>query len=343
MAKLSIHIVTSAKGGMGKSSACLAIANHCIQNNRRFVLIDTNPQNSNIAEDLFFYFHAEHTKKIPAKFGLNETVYTLHPGTEESFKVINATNNNPFKVVQYIQNNFPNDDTTYIIDTNVHIRSCPKDIVTTKTNHQIYVWFMWGWSSPRLDHQLQSILTATKNIEKHWPTAQVIHVFNLYDFFSNTTKLFSIRKASTTLRPLKNILKKIDKRIKQFNGNKIKAVYVDIDFMNPLMSKLHNTLIRYVAPDNLAMEELPILWATELTKIIDSSKNSYPCNILLIPTFFKELTMSVDRIVMGAPRTFEKIIEMIRPMAQFIDVFLSCLDNCVDITRLSEIADFQID
>lgn len=333
---MSIHILTSYKGGVGKTSIALSIANHCIQHGKNFTLIDTNPQNSNLAEDIFFYFHVDYVKKGEMKISKNSTVYTLAPGSDKTFTVVDATDQDPFEVAQYLQDTSDDEDHVYIIDTNVHIRSCKEKILRENGKHTVYIWFLWGWSSPRLDHQLQSILDAAKRIENCWPKAQVVHVFNLYDFYTSGVQMFSLRKASTTLRPLKKVLKHLEKKIKKFNAKKCKAVYVDIDFMNNTMRELHATLVRYVAPENLTMEELPILWATHLMELMQSTKQKYPYNILLIPTFFKELTMSTDRIVMAAPRSFEKIVKLIKPMAEYIGIFLSTLDHCLAPEKATE-------
>ena len=149
--------------------------------------------------------------------------------------------------------------------------------------------------------------------------------------------MFTLRKASTTLRPLKKVLKYLDKKIKKFTNNKCKAVYIDVDFMSKVLFELHSTLVRYVTPDNLKMEELPILWATHLTDLMKLTEQLYPYNILLIPTFFRELTMSIDRIVMAAPRSFDNIIKLIKPMAEYIGVFLSCLDHCLTPEKATEV------
>lgn len=332
----SIHILTSYKGGVGKTSIALSIANHCIQHGKSFTLIDTNPQNSNLAEDIFFYFHIDHMIVNESKITNNSAVYTIAPDSDTTFTVLNATDRDPFEVAQEIQTTCTDEDHVYIIDTNVHIRSCPENPFIKDGTHKIFVWFLWGWSSPRLDHQLQAILDSVKRIENCWPTAQVVHVFNLYDFFSSGIQMFSFRKASTTLRPLKNVLKTIDKKIKKFNNQKCKAIYVDIDFISNIMTELHKTLVRYVTPDNLKMQELPILWATHLTEIMKTTDKCYPYNILLIPTFFKELTMSTDRIVMAAPRRFDKIVKLIKPMADYIGIFLSSLDNCLNPLTVTE-------
>jgi len=325
----SIHILTSYKGGVGKTTIAISIADHCIQNGKSFTLIDTNPQNSNLAEDIFFYFHVDHMTEPKTKIAKNSTVYTLAPGSDTTFTVIDATDQDPFEVAQHIQKTSTDENHVYIIDTNVHIRSCADDVFRNEGLHNVFVWFLWGWSSPRLDHQLQAIIDSAKNIEKCWPKAQVVHVFNLYDFFSGGVRMFSLRKASTTLRPLKKVLKHLDKKIKNFNNNKCESIYVDIDFMSRIMCDLHTTLVRYVAPDNLKMEELPILWASHLMDLMKETKKCYPYNILLIPTFFRELTMSTDRIVMSAPRSFDKIVELIKPMAEYIGVFLSGIDHCL--------------
>lgn len=324
-----IHIVTSYKGGIGKTTLILSIANHCIKEGKKFILVDTNPQNSNIAEDIFFYFHVDHAIRGDDVIK-NGVVYTFSPSSESTFTVLNATDSNPFDVVRHIQQTYTDNEHVYVIDTNVHIRSF--DMSEIKGEHDVFVWFLWGWSSPRLDHQLQSILDATARVEKHLPKSQVIHVFNLYDFYSSGLKLFGLRKASTTLRPLKSVLKLLDKKIKSFKKKRCKAVYVDVKLMNNVMKDLHEELVRYEVSDNMTLEELPILWASHLTALISSKKRKYPYNILLIPTFFRELTLSIDRIVMAAPRSFEKITHLIKPMATFIDVFLYNLDRCISKT-----------
>ena len=332
----SIHILTSYKGGVGKTSIALSIAEHCIKNGKNFTLIDTNPQNSNLAEDIFFYFHVDYLEKEKPNYAKNSTVYTLAPNSDITFTVVDATDQDPFEVAQQIQSTCDDEDHVYIIDTNVHIRSCKQEIKRRKGIHNVFIWFLWGWSSPRLDHQLQSILDAVKRIEDCWPTAQVVHVFNLYDFFSSGLQMFSLRKASTTLRPLKKVLKHINKKIQQFAQKKCQAVYIDHDFLNRIMTNLHSTLVRFIAPDNLTMQELPILWASHLNELMEMTGRKYPYNILLIPTFFRELTMSTDRIVMAAPRSFDKIIGLIKPMSEYIGVFLSSLDHCLSPEMASE-------
>jgi len=334
---MSIHILTSYKGGVGKTSISLSIANHCVQHGKNFTLIDTNPQNSNLAEDIFFYFHVDSVSKTGIEIAKNSTIYTLSPGSDTTFTVIDATNQNPFEVAKYLQQNCNDKEHVYIIDTNVHIRSAPNKIFKREGIHKVYIWFLWGWSSPRLDHQLQSIIDAIDNIEGCWPGAQVIHVFNLYDFYTGGLQSFSLRKASTTLRPLKNVVKHLDKMIDKFMKNKCKAIYIDGKIIKDVMGGLHTTLVRYVAPDNLTMQELPILWSSHLMEIVKISDKKYPYNILLIPTFFKELTMSTDRIVMAAPRSFEKIISLITPMAEYISVFLTSLNQCLAEEKLSDI------
>ncbi|MBD3405091.1 MAG: hypothetical protein GF411_03010 [Candidatus Lokiarchaeota archaeon] len=327
---MPIHVLTSYKGGTGKTSIALAIAIYCIENNINFTLIDTNPQNSNIAEDIFFYFHVDHvTSDVPWIFK-QKTVYTLSPDSSSIFTIIDGTNCDPYSVVDYLQRSSDDPNHVYVIDTNVHIRSCPEQLLSQDAIHNTYVWFLWGWSSPRLDHQLHSILEASKRIEQTWPKSQVIHVFNLYDFYTSGLQLFGFRKASTTLRPLKKVLKRLDKKVKRFTESKCKPTYIDYDFLSIIMKELHGTLVRFVSDDS-SLQELPILWGTHLMDIMERTKRDYPYNILLIPTFFRELTMSVDRLIMSAPRRFDTIHQLIKPMADYINVFLCNLASCSDI------------
>lgn len=339
---MTIHVLTSYKGGVGKTSIALSIAGYCVKHGKNFTLIDTNPQNSNIAEDIFFYFHVDRLKgnscfksthdQTVSNFGV---IYTLAPDSDVTFTVINATGQNPFEIAHHIQSASKEEDHVYIIDTNVHVRSYPDELTVEKRMHSIYVWFLWGWSSPRLTHQLEAILESSRSLEDTWPNTQMIHVFNLYDFFTGGLGGFSFRKANTTLKPLKLILKKLDKKLKRFDKNKCSSVYIDHKTLTEFAKDMHTTLIGYVAGDNLSMEELPALWSEHLSALIEKSNEDYPYNMLIIPTFFRELTMSTDRIIMSSPRSFEKILSQIRPMSEFIDTFLYALDKCVVVEKAS--------
>ena len=344
---MTVHILTSYKGGVGKTSIALSIALNCIEFyedkkgkqrmklKRNFVLIDTNPQNSNLAEDIFFYFHAN--KRSNSPFINNKgTKYTISPDSEFTFTVYDATDQDPFALAKKIQMN-DKTDTCYIIDTNVHVRSAPPKLFSKNGFHKVYTWFLWGWSSPRLTHQLEAILESAENIEGAWPNSQMIHVFNLYDFFTGGIGGFSLRKANTTLKPLKTILKKLDRKLKKFDKEKCDAIYVGYKSLTEFAKEMHTTLIGYVAGDNLSMEDLPNLWAEHLTNLTEKAGNGYPYNMLIIPTFFRELTMSTDRIIMSSPRSFEKIICQIRPMAEFIETFLYALEKCVDVEKACNI------
>lgn len=338
---MTVHVLTSYKGGVGKTSIALSIALNCIkfeedektgkmkmELKRDFVLIDTNPQNSNLAEDIFFYFHANSRSNSPF-INNSGTKYTISPDSEFTFSVYDATDQDPFALAKKIQMN-DKTDTCYIIDTNVHVRSAPLNMFSEDGFHTIYTWFLWGWSSPRLTHQLEAIIESAENLESAWPRSQMIHVFNLYDFFTGGLGGFSFRKANTTLKPLKKILKGLDRKLKKFHKGKCDPIYIDYKTLTEFAKGIHTTLIGYVAPDNLSMEELPNLWSEHLSNMVDWAGEGYPYNILIIPTFFRELTMSTDRLIMSSPRSFEKVIRQIRPMAEFIETFLYALDKCTD-------------
>ena len=324
-----IHIISSYKGGAGKTLIAASLANEAIERGDKVVIIDTNAQNPNLAEDMFFYFHVHRHNKSPNLIGSKSTVYTINPSSNFTFTVYNAVNKNPFELARKLQAEDVS-NTTFIIDTNVHIRECKKGTFGTGDGfHKVFVWFLWGWSSPRLDHQLNAIVGATRDIERGWPMTQVIHVFNLYDYFTGGWSGLSIRKTNTTLKPLKKILKNIDRRMKKFRRGKVDAVYVGYKTLNTILKQLHTTLLRYIAPDDINMDELPLLWSNHLMDLLNTAGDDYIYNVLLIPTFFRELTMSTDRLIMSSPRSFEKIIEQIKPMSDYINVFASVLAECV--------------
>ena len=106
------------------------------------------------------------------------------------------------------------------------------------------------------------------------------------------------------------------------------AVYLDKNMVTEVGRDLHSTLVRFVVPDDIGMAELPNLWASHLQTFLDKTEGYFPYNMLLIPTFFREITMSIDRLIMSSPRSFEKIIEQIKPMSEFIGVFLDALCRC---------------
>lgn len=331
-----IHVMSSYKGGAGKSLIAASIAYEAIQRGDKVVIIDTNAQNPNLAEDLFFYFHVHRHNKSTNLISDNSVIYTINPSSNFTFTVYNAVGRNPFELARQLQTE-DTTSTTFIIDTNMHIRECKRDLFDNASGfHKVFIWFLWGWSSPRLDHQLNAILNATRNIEYGWPDTQVIHVFNLYDFFTGGITGLSIRKTNITLKPLKNILRAIDKRMKKFKRGKVNAVYIGYKTLNEILKQLHTTLLRYIALDDINMNELPLLWSNHLMDLLETANNDYIYNVLLIPTFFRELTMSTDRLIMSSPRSWEKIIEQIKPMADYIKVFLSVLSKCESVSKICD-------
>lgn len=336
-----IIILTSYKGGTGKSTVALSIAEWARKNGLNFVLIDTNPQNSNLAEDIFFYFHVHETATPPDYIGGNKTVYMIPPNgttshTDMYFTVYDATDQDPFAIAKKIQMN-DTSDTIFIIDTNKHIRSCPPSPFSKEGHHDVFTWFLWGWSSPRLDPQLNAIINATFRLEEAWPKSHVVHVFNLYDFYVGGVFSLGIRKTSTTLKPLKKVVNEINRRIRRFEKNNCSSIYVDCDVLLETMRELHGALVRYIVADDNSMSELPAIWSEYLLKLIKQRKKAFPCNILIIPTFFRELVMPIDRLVLSSPRNFEAITKQIKPMAEHIETFLGNLVECKDISeRASE-------
>jgi len=329
-----IHVLSSYKGGAGKTLIAASIAHEAIERGDNVIIIDTNAQNPNLAEDLFFYFHVHRHNKSPGIIGGDSTIYTISPSSNITFTVYNAVDKNPFELAKQLQKEDIT-NTTFIIDTNMHIRECEKGMFSDGSGfHKVFIWFLWGWSSPRLDHQLNAILNSTRDIERGFPNTQVIHVFNLYDFFTGGITGLSIRKTNITLKPLKKVLREIDKRMKKLRKGKSNSVYVGHKTLSKILKQLHTTLLRYIAPDDINMDELPSLWSSHLMDLLKTADNDYIYNILLIPTFFRELTMSTDRLIMSSPRSWKKIIEQIKPMADYIKIFASVLSECVLVDKI---------
>ena len=324
-----IHNVTSFKGGVGKTVTSLSLAQHYLYNpNNRVTLVDCNPMNSNIADDLFYYFHQEDSRLCNCIPDAIERTYTISPESTRTFNVIDATHLRLPTIIRSLEELAPinqSGDHVYILDTNEHIKNLAGlDSPLNNEYWRQYYWFIWGWSTPRLHHNVTDVFKAVRNLEEHFPTRQVVHVFNMYDFYNVGFSI--LKRPSVRMKPLYKILKVFDRRIKAANKKPLLINYANHELVHRWIAATRRELLMYVVPRDLEVAKIPEIWATTFKGFLDIS-DSLPYNILLIPTFFEELVMSMDRLIMGEHRSWKGIYKAIKPMMKFIQGWTEVLDN----------------
>ena len=324
-----MHNITSHKGGVGKTITALSLAQFYLYDpNNHVTLVDCNPMNSNIADDLFYYFHQEDSKLCKCIPDAIERTYTISPESPRTFNVIDATHLRLPTTIRLLEELAPIDEVRshiYILDTNEHI----KNLATLETPYygefwRQYYWFIWGWSTPRLHHNVSDVFKAVSNIEEQFPIRQVVHVFNMYDFYNVGFSI--LKRPSVKMKPLYKILKVFDRRIRAANKKELVIDYADHKIMHKWIAATRRELLMYVVPRDLEVGKIPEIWATTFKGFLDIS-NSLPYNILLIPTFFEELVMSMDRLIMGEHRSWKGIYKAVSPMMKFIRDWAGILDK----------------
>lgn len=324
-----MHNVTSHKGGVGKTGMALSLAYSYLQDpDNRVTLVDCNPMNSNIADDLFYYFHQEDSRLCKCIPDAIERTYTISPESTHTFNVIDATHLRLPTTIRLLEELAPIDESKnhiYILDTNEHIKnlSSLEDPYYGEFWRQYY-WFIWGWSTPRLHHNVSDVFKAVRNIEDQFPIRQVVHVFNMYDFYNVGFSFF--KRPSMKMKPLYKILKEFDRRIRKAKKKGLAINYADHKLVHKWIAATRRELLMYVVPRDLEVGKIPEIWATTFKGFLDIS-DSLPYNILLIPTFFEELVMSMDRLIMGEHRSWKGINKAIKPMMKFIRNWAGVLDD----------------
>lgn len=334
--KKIMHVVTSHKGGVGKTIKALGLASRYIkQKNTCVTLIDANPMNSNIADDLFYYFHREEFDWSETVTGAMEKRYTVSRDSLNKFSVIDATNIPLQEVISHVQNTPYSDevDIVYIIDTNAHIKNLVGiEPPPEHPNHEWrqYFWFIWGWSIARLHHHPKEIFEAVTYLEQWFPVRQVIHVFNMYDFYESGFSL--TKKSSTTMKPLMKCLKTIEKRIKlaKSNPGKMQVSYASARVMKKWIDVIRRLLLKYRIPQDLPIDKLPELWAETIRNNLNIYPQIIPYNVLLIPTFYEELVMAMDRLIMGEYTSWKEIYTTLKPMMLYVDQWATNVEQFGD-------------
>ena len=265
-----------------------------------------------------------------------EKIYTVSRDSTNTFCVIDATGTDIKEVISSVEHYQPapenaDKDHVFIIDTNAHIKNLiglmpPSD----PENWRQYFWFIWGWSIPRLHHHVNEIFEAVRYLEKYSPTRQVNHVFNMYDFFDAG---FSFtKKSSFVMKPLMKCMKAIDKRIKIAikNPSSMTVSYANEPIMKNWIQEARKRLLQYRIPQDLSIEKLPELWAETIQNQFEIHPANIPYNVLLIPTFYEELVMAMDKLIMGEHNSWKEIYHALKPMMQFINQWAVNLERFGD-------------
>lgn len=313
-----LHVITGYKGGIGKTLLSVSLALKHIHDNKKPVyLIDANSMNPDIASNIFERFHEESRSPSCMELGFKNTArrtYTTSPESTDTFNIINASR---IPIKQIISNvNGKHNDKVVIVDTNSHItdlvglpeyRSGCIDFSPPE-----FYWFLWGWSVPRMERMYSWTMRALYDIEEFFPYRQAIHVFNMYDLYEVDRSLF--KSNSSTINSLKKIMDKIDKK---FDNEDVTPSYYMLKELEEITDKIRTDLMKYIVPRDLSIEEIPDIWSQHLMDFVESHPRCVPYNILLIPTFFSELVMSIDKIVMSEPRSVDTLFTLLKPFVLF--------------------------
>jgi len=313
----------SCKGGLGKTSISIAQAWYYINQGHSVRIIDSNSMNPDISEHVFRYFITKSTSGTSKMITENNIVHEITrtdyaidaKNPIRTFSVLNATHIRNYDIFNL--RDIPGMVT--IVDTNCSMANIPEDMHFTQGSEQKYFWFLWCWALPGIKSSLQNILKSINKIEERFPARQVVHVLNMYDLFQVGHSLF--RKKSRTIKPLFKILKEIDIRM---NNDAYEKTYFNADIMREMTYKIGRNLTKEMSPKEIDIERIPVIWASELWKTI-TSEDWMPYNILLIPTFFEELVMSMDRMMMAEVRSWDDIHSLISPIMNYVSTFIGNL------------------
>jgi DNA polymerase III delta prime subunit len=140
----------------------------------------------------------------------------------------------------------------------------------------------------------------------------------MYDFFDAG---FSFtKKSSFVMKPLMKCMKTIDKRIRlaKKDPNSMTVSYANEKIMKGWILEARKRLLQYRIPQDLSIEKLPELWAETIQNQFEIHSTNIPYNVLLIPTFYEELVMAMDKLIMGEHNSWKEIYNALKPMMLFI-------------------------
>ena len=317
-----INVFTSYKGGVGKTTLTLADACYWLLNTEvELTLIDCNNMNPDISNVIFNQFHMDSPGHCQELDGLPQRIMTTDfENQDRKFCLIDASDMSPSEVItKYNGIHGPNE--VILIDTNSQIRefnNLPVPNVATDHESNEFYWFTWGWAIPKADLALRGILYSIGQIERYAPKRRVIHVFNLYDLFNVRGSI--IRRSSRTIEPLNKVIKELTRRHKRaVTKFDYEPQYFSMRNLRPMLMNIREELLMLEHPRDVEIEELPAIWGHHMLKLLEDYPGSVPYNLIVIPTFYEELVMTMERLVMGSPRNIQTIRNLIRPMADYIE------------------------
>ena len=317
-----INTYSSYKGGIGKTTLTLASACYYLLNtDYNVTLIDCNNMNPDISRVIFNHFHMEESGTCNTLDGLPiRWMTTNFESQDRKFCLIDASHINPAEVITRYNGSHSHQD-VILIDTNNQIRefiSLPPPNINTGHISKDYIWFTWGWALPKADLALRDTISSTKAIERHFPHRCVVHVFNIYDLFNVRGSI--IRRSSKTIEPLNRVINEINRRhSRAITKHDCIPEYYTISKLSPMLMKIREELMQYQSPRDVNIEELPSIWGHYIMELLEDNQDNVPYNILVIPTFYEELVMTMERLIMGSPRSIKEIRGIIRPIADYIE------------------------
>lgn len=204
-----VHILTSTKGGVGKTLVALALTAHYQLNMKRSLAgIDANTMNPDMSRILHSFKIESKLSTLPDfaawQYGtIHDRIHILKP--KESYLIQGGSDSfwhSLLKITQ--QNSYRKPEFDFLVDTNLHIsnlfksrsdianldsdvkphlpddlRSSPKSsirkLLDDMPSRVIYLWIFWTWAA---FHDIQPILEAANELADFDNRVRLIHVFN---------------------------------------------------------------------------------------------------------------------------------------------------------------------
>jgi hypothetical protein len=189
--------------------------------------------------------------------------------------------------------------------------------------------FLWRWSAPANYIEIQKIERAVNWLRiaiPNWTDDNFISVFNLYDLYHQTTN-----------RNLNRIVSIWDRNIKRDH------IVSPINFNDliDLIEKLRLDMRGYKIGKTIEIRKIPSLWIRffhqllRILKVKHANKPVIPSNIILIPTFYRGLVMTIDGLTLDRPSNILELAENMKPFIERLQMFFR-IRTRVEETRLRQ-------
>jgi hypothetical protein len=175
--------------------------------------------------------------------------------------------------------------------------------------------FLWRWSAPANYveiHKIQRAINWFRLAIPNWSDDNFISVFNLYDLYHQTTN-----------RNLNRIVSTWDRNMKR---NHVVSP-VGFNDLIDLIEKLRADMRGYKIGKTIEIKKIPSLWIRffhqllRVLKVKNADRSVIPSNIIIIPTFYRGLVMTIDGLTLDRPSNIYELEENMRPFVKRLRMF----------------------